>query len=203
MLLVSLTSPGVTSDSFQVVLCVSDSASSNLRPPWLLRSLNDQFSCVTPGWASVLINVWVSLWDHCMVWGVGLDHSHEFLSHLRKPKPTRRSLVFFLQSKALMYFPHFYPDKFYKGSQIEGKCQISLLLNHSAKTIQSPTMECPEHLSAETRVFLDFFPINTPLLSTFPLGGQFSWHLSVGPPPSIFWLGGNSSVSFYRAPLTV
>ena len=26
-----------------------------------------------------------------------------------------------------MYFPHFYPDKFYNGSQIEEKCQISLL----------------------------------------------------------------------------
>ena len=32
-------------------------------------------------------------------------------------------------------------DKFYNGSQIEEKCQMSLLLNHSAKTIQSPTME--------------------------------------------------------------
>ena len=26
-----------------------------------------------------------------------------------------------------MYFPHFYPEKFYNGSQIEKKCQISLL----------------------------------------------------------------------------
>ena len=56
-----------------------------------------------------------------------------------------------------MYFLHFYPDKFYNGSQIEEKCQISRLLNHSAKTIQSPTMERSQHLSAEPRVFLDFF----------------------------------------------
>ena len=35
------------------------------------------------------------------------------------------SLVPFLQSKALMYFPHFYPDKFYNGSQIGEKCQNS------------------------------------------------------------------------------
>ena len=62
-----------------------------------------------------------------------------------------------------MYFPHFYPDKFYKGSQIEEKCQISLLLNHSAKTIQSPTIERPQHLSAEPQVVLDFFfPIEPP-----------------------------------------
>ena len=84
-----------------------------------------------------------------MVWGLGLHHSRKFLSHLRKLKLARRHLVSFLQSKALKYFPHFYPDKFCNDSQIEEKCQISLLLNHSAKTIQSPTTEQPRHLSAE------------------------------------------------------
>ena len=88
-----------------------------------------------------------------------------------------------------MYFPHFYSDKFYKGNQIEEKCQISLLLNKSAKTIQSPTMELPQHLSVGPRVFFDFFPNRVPLLSTFPVGGKF-WHLSASPLPSIF--GGNS-----------
>ena len=76
-----------------------------------------------------------------------------------------------------MYFPHFYSDKFYKGSQIEEKCQISLLLNRSAKTIQSPTTEQPRHLSAEPQVFLDFFPIEPP----YPL--PFHW---VGNSPGIF-----------------
>ena len=89
---------------------------------------------------------------------LGLHHSHKFLSHLRKLKLARRHLVSFLQSKALKYFPHFYPDKFYNDSQIEEKCQISLLLNYSAKTTQSPTTEQPQHFSAEPRVFLDFFP---------------------------------------------
>ena len=92
---------------------------------------------MTPGRASILINEWVSLWDHCTIRGLGPHHSCKFLSHLRKPKLAQRSLVPFLQSKALMYFPHFYPDIFYNGSQIEKKCQISLLLNHSAKTMQS------------------------------------------------------------------
>ena len=156
-----------------------------------------------PGWASVLINVWFFLWDHFMVWRLSLHHSLKFLSHLRKTKLTRRSLVLFLQSKALMCFPHFYPEKFYKVSQIEGKYQITLLLNQSTKTIQSSTMEWPQHLSAETRVFLDFFHNQALLPSTFPLDGQFPWHLSTGPPPSIFWLGENSSVSLYRAPCTV
>ena len=78
-----------------------------------------------------------------------------------------------------MYFPHFYPDKFYKGNQIEGKCQISLLLNHLAKAIQSPTMERPQHLSAETQVFLNFFPIEPP----YPV--PFHW---VSNSPGIFQL---------------
>ena len=76
-----------------------------------------------------------------------------------------------------MYFPHFYSDKFYKGSQIEEKCQISLLLNHSAKTIQSPTTEPPRHLSAKPQVFLDFFPIEP------PYSVPFYW---VGNSPGIF-----------------
>ena len=118
VLLVSLTPPGVTPESFQLVLRVSDSASGNVRPPWLLRSLNGQFLHATPRWASVLIDECVSLWDHCTAWGLGLHYSRKFLSHLRKTKLTRRSLVPFLQSKALMCFPHFYPEKFYKGSQI-------------------------------------------------------------------------------------
>ena len=83
----------------------------------------------------------------------------KFLSHLRKPKLAGRCLVPFLQSKALMYYPHFYPDKFYNGSQTEERCQMSLLLKHSAKTFESPTTEWPQHLSAEAQVFLDFFPI--------------------------------------------
>ena len=177
MLPVSLTPPRVTPESSQLGLRVSDSASRDLRPPWLLRWLNGQFFCVTPRWASVLINEWVSLWDHCMVWGLGLHHSCKFLIHLRKPKPAGRSLVPFLQSKALIDSPHFYPDKFYNGSQIEGKCQISLFFNHLAKTVQSPTMEWPWHLSAEPWVFLDFFPIEPP----YP--GPSHW---VGNSPGIF-----------------
>ena len=111
---------------------------------------------------SKYFNEWVSRWAHCTVWGLALHHSPKFISHPRKPKLAGRSLIPFLQSKALMYFPPFYPDKFYKGSQTEEKCQISLLLNHSAKTIQPPPTERPWHLSAEHWVFLDFFPVEPP-----------------------------------------
>ena len=48
MLLVSLSPPGVAPELFQLVLHVLDPASSNLRPPWLLRLLNGQFLGVTP-----------------------------------------------------------------------------------------------------------------------------------------------------------
>ena len=53
----------------------------------------------------------------------------------------------------LSYIPYFYPDKFYNGSQIEEKCQISLLLNHLAKTIQSSTMEQPQPSPRYSSIF--------------------------------------------------
>ena len=49
VLLVNLTPPGVTPESFRLILHVLDSASGNLRPPWLFRLLNGQFLCVSPG----------------------------------------------------------------------------------------------------------------------------------------------------------
>ena len=72
-----------------------------------------------------------------------------------------------------MYFPHFYPDKFYNGSQNEEKSQISLLLNHSVKTIQSPPTDRTQHLSAEPQVFLNFFPNRAPLPSTWEEAAVF------------------------------
>ena len=145
--------------------------------------------------ASILINEWVSLWTHCTVWGLGLHDSHKFLSHLRKPKLARRSLVTFLQSKALMYSPHFYPDKFDNGSQIEGKCQISLLSTQPRplSPLQRSNLGI---LQLSPGYSLIFFHNWDPLPSTFPLGGQFPWHRSASLPPSIFWLSGNFSVSF-------
>ena len=61
VLLVSVTPPGASPESFQLLLRVSNSASSNLRLPCLLRSLNGQLLCVTPRRTSLLINEWVSL----------------------------------------------------------------------------------------------------------------------------------------------
>ena len=98
----------------------------------------------------------------------------------------------------------FYPDKSYNGSQIEGKCQISLLLNHLAKTIQSPKMEQPQHLSVRPQVFLNFFPnwaLSRPVPFHWVAIALASFSQPHHPPPqlltpSIFWLGGNISVSF-------
>ena len=80
-------------------------------------------------------------------------------------------MTLFFRAK-LIYFPHFYPDKFCNGSQIEEKCQIRLLLNRLAKTIQSPTMERPGHLSAEHQVFLDFFQSSPPCPVPFHWAGN-------------------------------
>ena len=170
MLLVSLSPSGVTPGSLQPILRGSDSASGNLRPPWLLRSLNGQFLSATLGWASILINEWISLWDHCMGWGLGSHHSGKFLSHLRTPKPAGRSIVTFLQSKALIYSPHFYPDKFYKGSWCEEKCQIHLLPNHSTKPLSPIQRSNLGIFQPRPRYSLIFF---NPALtaSTFLLGG--------------------------------
>ena len=95
-----------------------------------------------------------------------------------------------------LHSPHFYPDKFCDGSQIEGKCQISLLLNHSAKTIQSPTVEQPRNLSVRSQVFLNFFPnwalsrpvpfywVTIALASFSQPPSPNSWH-----PVSFDWVG--------------
>ena len=112
------------------------------------------------------------------------------MSLLFRAKPSCIFLTFILTNSIMV-------------SQIEEKCQISLLLNHSAKTVQSPTTEQPWHLSAKPQGFLDFFLNRAPLPSTFPLGVQFSWQLSASPLPSIFCLGGTFSVSFNRVPLIV
>ena len=85
---------------------------------------------------------------------------------MRKLYLAGRSLVPILWSKALIYSPHFYLNKVYKGSRTEAKYQINLLPNHSAKTTKSPTTERPQHLSVvsifQPPVFLDFFSIEPP-----------------------------------------
>ena len=78
------------------------------------------------------INEWVSLWDHCTAWGLDLHHSRKFLGHLRKQKLARRSVIPFHQGKALMYFPHFYPDKFYQFNLVALSCRTPCdPMNHS------------------------------------------------------------------------
>ena len=157
-------------------LRVSDSASGSLRPPWLLGLLNAQFLCATPRQASILINEWVSLRDYCKGWGWGRHHSRKFLSHVRKRKLARRSLVPFLQNKALTYFPHFHPDKSYDGSQIEEKHHISLLTTQPRPF--SPLQRRDLGIFQPSPGYsLIFFPIKSP--SQVP----FHW---VGNSPSTF-----------------
>ena len=195
VLLVSLTPPGVTPESFQLALPCLGFCLRQSKTTVAAQVAEWPVLMCDPGRTSVLINEWVSLWDHCTVGGLGLHHSRKSLSHLRKLKPAR-SLVLFLQSKALMYFLHFYPDKFYNGSQTGEKSQMGLLLNHSAKTIQSPTMERPRHFSAKPWVFLDFFPIEPPYryLST----GWAILLASFSQPPTQYLLTGWEFLSIFQ-----
>ena len=145
----------------------------------------------------MLINEWVSLWDHCTIRGLGPHHSCKFLSHLRKPKLAQRSLVPFLQSKALMYFPHFYPDIFYNGSQIEKKCQISLLLNHSAKTMQSLQWSDLSIFQLSPGYSLIFFSQSSPPTEYLSTGWAILLASFSQPPTQHLLTGsGDSSVSF-------
>ena len=65
MLLVSLTPPGASPKSFQLLLRVSDSASSD--PTMAAQVAEWAVLMATPRRASILINEWVSLWDHLTV----------------------------------------------------------------------------------------------------------------------------------------
>ena len=179
VLFVSLTPPGVTPESFHLILRVLDSASGNLRPPWLLMFLNGQF-CVTPGGASILINEWVSLQDHCTAGGLGLHHTHKFLSHLRKLKQAG-SLVPFLW------------------------ILLTFILTNSVMAVKlRKSVRSASYLTTQPRPFSPlqwsnlgifqlgpryssiFFPTEPLPAQYLPTGWQLPWHLSVShlPPPT-------------------
>ena len=80
----------------------------------------------------------------------------------------------------------FYPDKVHNSSQTEGKCQISLLLNHPAKTIQSPPAERPWHLSAKPQVVLNFSPVESRYLVPFHRVGNSPGSFQPAPNPGSF-----------------
>ena len=201
MLFVSLTPPGATPESFQLVLRVSDSASGNLRPPWLLTLLSGQFFCVTPGRASILINEWVSLWDHCTVWRLGLHHSHKFLSLLRKLKQAGRShvpflwiLLTFILTNSVMAVK--LRESVRSASYLTTQPRPFSPLQWSNLRIFSQVPGIPQYFSQ-----LSPFPASTFLLGDNCPGIFESATLPQLLTPSIFWLGRNISVSFNRAPL--
>ena len=174
VLLVSSTPTGVTPESFQLVLRVSDSASSNLRPPWLLRSLNGQFLCETPGQASILISEWVSLWDHCMVWGLGPHHSHKFL------QPGEVLSLFFRAKLSCIFF--------------------TFILKNSTKAIKlRKSVRSASYLTTQPR---PFSPLQWSNLGIFQSGPKYSSiFFPIKPPyPVPFTWVGNSSGIFQPAP---
>ena len=170
VLLVSLTPLGITLESFQLSY-VSVSPFGNLKPPQVLGSLNGQFLSATPGRASVLINEWVSLWDHCTIWGLCLHHSHKFLSHLRK---LGRVLFLFFGAKLWCNIFTFIPTNSIKAAKLRKSIRSASYFNHSAQTTQSPTTE------------QNLVSFNQASLSIFPLGEYFPGIFQPGPSPVSF-----------------
>ena len=187
--------------SFQLLFCVSDSASGNLRLLWLLRSLNGQFLSVTPGWASILINEWVSLWDHFMVWGLGLHLSCKFLS----PEKTETSWVEsrLFRAKFSCIFLTFILKNSINAVKLRKSVRSASYLTTQPRPFSPLQRSDLDIFQLSPEYSLIFFPSRTPLPRTIPLVGQLSWHLSASPPLSIFWLGRNSLISFNQAPLSV
>ena len=148
-----------------------------------------------------LFNWWVSLLHSCMVWELCLHYSCKFLSHLRKLKPASKHLAPFCQSEALIYIS-FHPNKFYKGSQLEEKFQISLLTTQKRPCIPLKQSDL-SIFQANSRYFLIFFSWHHPHPSPSPSPPVPFHYTRWVIPLASFFLGGNFLVNFNQAPLRV
>lgn len=83
----------------------------------MLGLVHGQFLSTTLGQASVLINDWDTLWDHCTVWELGLHNSCKFFSHLRKPYQSWGVLSLLFGAK-LSYIFTFIPTNSIKSAKL-------------------------------------------------------------------------------------
>ena len=95
-----------------VSACLTCLGFFNLRPPWLLRQLHGQFLYANSRQASILISEWVSLWDHCMVWGLRKSvRSVSYLTTQPRPfSPLKQSDLGIIQPSP-RYSSNFFPNK--------------------------------------------------------------------------------------------
>ena len=108
-----------------------------------------------------LMNWWVSLWDHCMLWGLGLHYSCRFLS-TEKTKTSQEESCPFHQSEAFIYFP-FIPTNSIKAVNLK-------------KSVRSIS-----YLTTQPRPFI---PLKQSNLSIFqPSSGHSSIFSIETPPP--------------------
>ena len=166
----------------------------------MLRLVHGQFLSTTLGQASVLINDWDTLWDHCTVWELGLHNSCKFLSHLRKPYQSWGVLSLLFRAK-LPYIFTFIPTNSIKSA----KLRESIWSASSSTTHKRPLSLL--QLKKKKKKNLVYFNQNHPL-PPYPSPGwifpsifqlSLTQYLSIGwvvpaifqhPPPSIFHLGG-------------
>ena len=157
--------------SFQLLFCVSDSASSNLRLLWLLRSLNGQFLCAAPRGASVLINEWFSQWGHCAVWGLGLHHSCSFSITWEKWNWPGGILSLFFRAKLSCIFLTFILKNSINAVKLRKSVRSASYLTTQPRSFSPLQWSNLRIFRLSPGHSLILFPIWAPLPITFPLGG--------------------------------
>lgn len=147
---------------------------------WIIEC---NISC-DPRWASVLVNEWVSLWDHYRVWGLCLHHSCKFFSCLRKPEPAE-SLVTFLQSKVLISSQIL--TNSIKAAELRKTAKSASYLTTQSRLLSPLQWSSHSIFSTEPRVPLSFLKLNPPqYISTVWV---FPW-LSAASTPTKYLLTG-------------
>ena len=166
-----LNSSKITPVSFQIVLHVSQSASSNLRHTVADRSLNGQFLCAAPRGASVLINEWFSQWGHCAVWGLGLHHSCSFSITWEKWNWPGGILSLFFRAKLSFIFLTFIPTNSIMAIKLRKSVRSTSYLTTQPRSFSPLQWSNLRIFRLSPGHSLILFPIWAPLPITFPLGG--------------------------------
>ena len=173
----SLTPPGVTPELFQHVLSVSDFASQQSKTTVAVQVTEWPVLMCDP-WINKYFNEWVSLWDHHTVWGLGLHHSHRFLSRLRKARLARRRFFPFLRSKVLIYSPQtFILTNSIMAVKLRRSVRSASYLTTQPRPF-SPLQQSNIGIFQLSPRYFSTFSHWAPLSSNFSLGRQFPWHLS-------------------------
>ena len=144
----------------------------------------------------------VSLWDHCMVWGFCL-HYCKFLSCLRKQQAAGRSLIPFLQSKALSNILTFIPTNAMEADQLRKSIRSALYPTTQYRPLSLIQLSKPWYYSTSTFPYPSVFLLSDYSLVSFNQASSNIFQLSEylpdifqpPPPHTVFQLWGGSHLS--------